>query len=244
MKTNKERPILFSTPMMQAILEGRKTQTRRIVKPMAGKQSEWLTAEMITQSPKLTITKSHEGDGYGELGVQMEHPKGGPLGWVKFPYGSIGDVLWVRETWAFIETAGDEPDGYLVYKASNAFAGKWRPSIFMPRAACRIKLEITDIKIERLKSITEADAIAEGAFFTDYGRICFHNGSVSEVGDCPAPVLHHPLKNGWSLVKTTHPDQCLGSARSAFGNLWGKINGAESWEQNPFVWAITFKRIV
>ena len=86
------KPILFSTPMVQAILDGRKSQMRRIVKPMRGMQSEWLSMDLINKVKEWQIVKG---------GWQMFHPNGGeksPLGWIKSNY-QIGDILWVRETW-------------------------------------------------------------------------------------------------------------------------------------------------
>jgi hypothetical protein len=139
----KERPILFSTPMVKAILEGRKCQTRRIVK---GTPLEWLMPDMFT--PEFVASPENN----------------------LCPYGKVGDILWVRETW--VKNEGQLPTdlGY-VYKAelgeeelkySKELGVKWKPSIFMPRDACRIKLRIESIRIERLQDITEEDCICEG----------------------------------------------------------------------------------
>jgi len=126
-----DRPILFSTPMIQAILDGRKSMTRRVVKPP--KWSEAIHA-----------------------GVDFPCPHGIP-----------GDRLWVREAWAYATDFGNATD-YIFYKASYINGGpyddvkRWRPSIFMPRSASRITLEITDVKVERLQEITNNDALYEG----------------------------------------------------------------------------------
>jgi hypothetical protein len=124
-----EKPILFSTEMVKAILEGRKSQTRRIVKPQP-----W------------------------------SHTKR-----VLCPYGKLGDILWVRETWAHtgayhIFKAGNNWGEYYVDENYNPTDKKiqWKPSIHMPRAACRIRLEITDIRVERLQDISWEDVVAEG----------------------------------------------------------------------------------
>ncbi|ERH60900.1 hypothetical protein O204_17225 [Pseudomonas simiae] len=112
----------------------------------------------------------------------------------------------------------------------------------MPRAACRILLEITDVRVERLQDISEEQAQAEGCFFTDYGRKCGHTGSGwTEVGDCPAPEAHHPLRNGWMWDKTSSPNECLGTATWAFANLWQKTGG--DWDANPWVWVVEFKQV-
>lgn len=142
-----ERPILFSTPMVQAILAGSKTQTRRIAK---GDVLDFLNDGCISDYVKGLC-----------------------------PYGQIGDTLWVRETWGIKYFSNSRPDSFkmedIVYRASLTkefeFNGntayflydkKWKPSIFMPKKACRIKLEIINIRVEKLCDITEEDAIAEG----------------------------------------------------------------------------------
>lgn len=124
----KERPILFSTPMVQAILQGRKTQTRRVVKePFQG----WMN-------------KAQNPDWWVEIPEQC-------------PYGQPGDVLWVRESFSKIYENGFE------YKAGFTDEPiKWKPSIHMPKAAARIWLRITDVRVERLLAISQYDAIAEG----------------------------------------------------------------------------------
>ena len=134
----KERPILFSGPMVRAILDGRKTQTRRVVKP----QPDWIR-------PRV----SDDGIAHGYCGS-------GPTDGIKCPYGTVGDRLWVRESWAKSGEVGDATE----YRADNPdpIGAKWRPSIHMPRWASRIDLEITGIRVERLQEISERDAMAEG----------------------------------------------------------------------------------
>jgi hypothetical protein len=142
----KERPILFSGPMVRAILEGRKTQTRRVVKP----QSAILTDEMARV-----------------LGVQPPAQQNAPV--ISCPYGVPGDRLWVRETYAWsgdssIPEADRIASGEVWYRADGGRGGgiRWRPSIFMPRWASRILLEITDVRVERLQDISDDDCRAEG----------------------------------------------------------------------------------
>lgn len=146
----KERPILFSGPMVRAILEGRKTQTRRIVR---GAALRWL-----------------EDDGFTPEFVSDPDNR-------LCPHGKPGDRLWVRETWAIMSKSRQSAwkgeaipkhlmEGVeLVYRADEDYGpGIYRPSIHMPRWASRIDLEITDIRVERLQDITEEDAMAEGAY--------------------------------------------------------------------------------
>lgn len=150
----KERPILFSTPMIKAILEGRKTMTRRLLKqqpldimPMNA-PNEWVTLDTKEPTP------------HGKI--------------IKCRFGVPGDCLWVRETWSYATDFGNSTD-HIFYRASYKNGGiyddveRWKPSIYMPRHASRITLEITNVRIERLQDITEEDAIKEGCAHTGLG---------------------------------------------------------------------------
>lgn len=236
----KERPILFSGPMVRAILDGRKTQTRRVINPqplletdalrdVPGENRWW--AAWIDSEEEFGVT-------YKPLGSDQQHE------WA-CPYGVPGDRLWVRETWALIGALLIDP--CLNYRADNSQrpinhhkthadmwypAGSnqwidgetlmkvpdkdgWRPSIFMPRWASRITLEITDVRVQRVQEISEEDARAEGCGAVDYasGREC---------------IL----------------DPALGSYRLHFHSLWDSINGKKyPWALNPWVWALTFRRV-
>jgi uncharacterized protein YqfB (UPF0267 family) len=148
----KEHPILFSEPMVQAILAGRKTQTRRVMKP----QPE---------------NRSHVGS-HGKS-FPFVRTKKGP---VKCPYGEIGDRLWVRETWTNICPAISLrkekcSHRWLKYRADHDHSGLWKPSIYMPRWASRIMLEITGVRVERLQDISEVDAQAEGIDLSDISEL-------------------------------------------------------------------------
>ena len=221
----KEKPILFSAPMVRAILEGRKTVTRRA-----------LNAQTLKNI------------GYGvQLGECHELPSEGALhqnsvGYYNdfCPYGQPGDRLWVRETHADtgcrLTYRADTDDG------AHCQVKKWTPAIHMFRRDSRILLEITDVRVERLQDISEEQAQAEGCFLTDYGRKCGHTGSGwTEVGDCPAPEAYHPQRNGWMWDKTSSSNECLGTATWAFANLWQSVSG--NWDANPWVWVVEFKRV-
>lgn len=228
----KMKPILFSTPMVQAILEGRKTQTRRVLKASRGKQAEWLTHQLLNKAIISGLGLSHEADGYGDFGVQLGHPQGGPLGFVICPYGQQGDILWVRETFQYY---GDEEGniGYL-YKAKEGDQEKldqfhdnvWRPSIHMPKEAARIFLRITDIRVERLQDITEDDAMAEGAEPMHHrcGGFGYYEAG-GEIMDC-------------TCLSWDHGEYYMG-----FKSLWESINGPDSWQSNPFCWVLSFEKI-
>lgn len=195
----KERPILFSTPMVQAILEGRKTQTRRIVsKSNSLHNLQWEYFDWNVVHINKPVGLKVKCKGQDEL-------------WRISPKWQVGDILWVRESWCKTLDVDEFTDGYL-YKAEYADPSftKWKPSIHMPRAACRIRLEITDIKVERLQEISREDAIAEG------------------------------MPHQWQKMKC---GEFLPDPRGEFYITWSKINGAESWNQNPWVWVISFERI-
>ncbi|WP_394650391.1 hypothetical protein [uncultured Deinococcus sp.] len=199
-----ERPILFSGPMIHALLDGSKTQTRRVVK-----LPKWIASEEHGQA--MQALAKHP------AGVSMRGPCDG-LRTFLCPYGKVGDRLWVRETWNFSDASTlSEPKA--IYRAGDERSisdPNWRPSIFMPRWASRILLEITDVRVERLQAISEKDARAEGA--------------AAEFEVNVAEFVH-----GRKLPASTH---YLG-----FKHLWKEINGRESWDANPWVWAVSFRLI-
>lgn len=184
----KERPILFSTEMVEAILEGRKTQTRRILKGVA---LDWLAPDMFM--PEYVASKDNN----------------------ICPYGYENDILWVRETWATGKRGTDGTE-YL-YKADNVdYANpKWKPSIHMPKEACRLRLKIKSIRVERLQEISEQDAISEG---------------IELIG------------NRYKQYLSTRLDKTVENPIYSYMTLWESINGVGSWEKNPYVWVIEFER--
>ena len=222
----KERGMIFNGEMVRALHDGRKTQTRRPVKfPLIDKDA---------------ICELSGNELAGELSAGNYRNS---------PHGKPGDRIWVRETFQGPLFNFDQMDSYCkdstpfekpefcVYQADGKPAPEyfdaddnlrccWRPSIHMPRWASRILLEITDVRVERLNSISEDDAQAEGMLFTDYG--------VGRFGQ---------QRPGYSWKSTTHTDQCLPNARMAFANLWESIYGDYTWRANPWVWAIEFKQI-
>ena len=237
--------------MVRAILEGRKSQTRRVVK---GRGSRGL--------PELHGGRGEENDpsawgwffdgpdhhGYEVLarGLDERHDHG--LVSMPCPFGRVGDRLWVRETFA-PSTSADTGKAHAVYAASGhgLLPGqRWWPSIHMPRWASRITLEVTCVRVERLNAISEEDAVAEGvevhmmpeewrAVRQQYGR----NEAITFDRE-PSADLIAALR----LRDVTHvPARPIRSAVSGFSSLWESINGAGSWESNPWVWAITFKRV-
>lgn len=200
--SKKETPILFSTPMVKAILEGRKTQTRRIVKIQKDEHLH-LNRDLVAEYDN------------GEL--------------IKCPFGKVGDLLWVRETWATLYTEF----GYTCFKADNftgidlkkhILNGKWKPSIYMPKTRSRIWLEITNIRVERLCDISEEDAILEGVL------------------QVPNPLSGAIAYHCYVEHKNFYKNSTLNPAYS-FKTLWKSINGEQSLNENHYVWVIEFKRI-
>lgn len=210
----KTKPILFSTQMVQAILDGRKTMTRRIIKS----RHESGLFEVAKRKIDGVIT------GITSLDWD-ERPINDLTNDIKPKY-QIGDILWVRETWNKSLRLNEN----FIYKATddepNSIYGeiKWKPSIYMPKAAARIFLKVTNVRVERLQDISEDDAKSEGIIL----GYCQQQNNSTEL------VTH---KN--YLTKM----QELISAKKSFQTLWNSINGNESWDENPFVWVYEFERI-
>jgi hypothetical protein len=218
MPETKERPILFSAPMVRAILEGRKTVTRRPVK--------------IQPRSKADIGS------YG-LGQPLIRNPDVSKANMTCPYGRPGERLYVRET-CFINDyreAGvpvdERADCEIHYRADGIpdFEGeeeliRWRPSIHMPRWASRILLEITDVRVERLQ-----DGEGETAFESRYiaeGINRIHHGDGEH--------YYHPFKSEPGPGNWIDPID-------AWRELWVSVNGAESWNANPWVWVVEFKQV-
>lgn len=225
----KDKPIIFSSAMVKAILEGRKTQTRRVVK----------LTRLINLYQKHTGLEPAfvEDKGWVLRPQKVQSSSEDKLFPIHCPYGQTGSRLWVRETWKAFEDTKTLYD-YIQYKADNglklipdtAEAGafvvgrfdKWYPPIFMPRWASRINLEITNIRVEKLQEISEKDACAEGI---------------------SSPVI-------WGVDERSYlhdtPNGSLScSYVAAFSHGWDSINGKRkgcSWSENPFVWVIEFKK--
>ena len=208
----KERPILFNTEMVKAILDGRKTMTRRVIKPQPYEGCGHIRVEYFYPTKIDRHGEEYPGDKiFGAYSLDGE--------WgCKCPYGQVGDRLWVRETWDYTGQGLD-----CVYKAdakpTDIFPWeKYKPSIFMPRWASRITLEITGIRAERLWDITEDDAFAEGV-----------NGGCL---DCGYP----------------QPCKCIipnPSYTDSFIYLWDSINTKRGhpWANNDWTWPISFRRV-
>lgn len=239
----KESPILFNAEMVRAVLDGRKTQTRRIIKP----QPEMVTEKSI---------KSWAGDPETLKELLERNNRG-------CPYGQRGDRLWVKETWrpeiahlcamdacdcadVFVRYAAggpgktffdrDIPDDWLMPKA----AAKGNISrLFIPRWASRITLEIVSVRVERLLSISDEDAIAEGCY-TDDEYSDMAGGADVWPCLCDGYQVHeHGSLAGASEVGC----HSCNSPKKRFSQLWQWINGFDSWDANPWVWVVEFKRV-
>jgi len=209
----KERPILFSGSMVQAIRAGTKTQTRRLLKGSTEYRGPYNPA-------------------------YVERHRNNP-GWAAIcPHGEVGTRLWAREAWRTTGDGGrcdhmpprDLQPHRVWYEADGAAprdecVGKLRPSMFMPRWASRITLEITGIRVERLNDISEADALAEGV------TTIWPDGPRADGGP-----NHYTIKIG--NVSFNAP-----TAAGVYAMLWSQINGEESWAANPYVWCLEFQPV-
>ena len=223
----KERPIIFSGPMVRAILDGRKTQTRRVVKPQPCDVGWGVNCEV---HPYMTGTDWPLAYYERRRGVwNCSEP-------LKCPYGKPSDVLWVRETWLtyphpitykMMREGADtwpmidgEPISYAADEDGQLLSLGWvkKPSIHMKRKHSRINLEVTDIRLERLQDMSDQDALDEGIVETnDMFEVSF--------GKCV-------LKSDGA------------TALDAFRLLWNDINWKKHpWSSNPWVWVVSFKRI-
>ncbi len=246
-----ERPILFSNPMVKALLDGRKTQTRRIVKiPDLIKTPDRF--EYSGNSTQFDIPRKaipYDDRVYHQWRLNNNNS----YSWVDCcPYGKIGDILWVKEMyyaygmwlknghtksgkqkWMFFDTTltgfkyhyqDDPPENILPNTKRETYGWFKRSSLFMPYKACRIKLPIIDIRVERVQDISEADAIAEGI-----GR-----WTEERMRSKPVHYQLYYVEPGNESFYTSDPVD-------SYQSLWTKINGKGSWDSNPWVWVIQFK---
>lgn len=235
-----DKPILFSAPMVRAILSGAKTQTRRVLKTPRGCPKDYVYTPGALVDPAM---------GW------WQDPKHDRVGWSSaLPY-SAGERLWVKETWADVNT---ESGPALLYRADNhlhfctddaypveyerypgclfsmwcgdllrgELGHKWRSPRYMPRWASRITLEVETVRVERLQAITEEDAEAEGC------------PPCQRCGDCG--WINEGPDGGWQCDMPGCGDGYV----DRYAVLWDQINGAGSWDANPFVAAVTFHRVM
>ncbi len=224
----KEKPIIMSAESVRGILAGRKTQTRRVIKP--ANPFKAARAGGYRQGDGLWI------DGYKPGDEPNGHIKDYSVSscWIQMPiyirkYAPYkpGDILWVRETW-MLETEQGIPTGGYIYLATDRPEPdedgplKWTPSIYMIRAAARLFLRVTSVRVERLNDISPEDCIAEGM---------------------TTAISHRILNNVHAEFKCSGQD-----AIATYAALWDELNakrdaGAYAWDKNPWVWAYTFERI-
>lgn len=224
-----EIPMLFSTPMVQAIQENRKSMTRRVIKPQPDEKYNYCHGICTSSTDNKNVGRV----GFGPSEVLVKQ-------FVK-PLWRPGDRPWVRETWQCIKY--DSMDGDLSYGVEfkdgtrkhfefddnerfhqfgkYAFKGGWQQSIYMPKEAARIWLEVTDVRVERLQEITVEDVISEGL------------EADNEIRN-PDPSTHESIKS-WNLAW----------AQYVFRELWDSINlkHGYGWGMNPWVWVISFRRM-
>jgi hypothetical protein len=203
------RPILFNTPMVKQILLGNKTQTRRTkgLESVSKIDERWyFDRQNNHKTPPFTFFDKPYLVPYGKEKK------------VECPYGKVGDVLWVRETFQnkdyspTVYKAGFDED---LLRGFEEFKMKWQPSLFMPKSECRLWLKIVNIRVQKLCTITDTDALAEGV----------------EIEFDEDGLYKDYFSNGVTF-----------SPKISFKSLWKSINGEFSWVLDPFVWVIEFER--
>lgn len=254
----KERPILFSAPMVRALLDGRKTQTRRIFahKPLAQWPYEF-TGELVST---LGYPKS---EGFLWAGFRDSLKPDASSVFAKCPYGAVGDRLWVKEAWRtsrgldHCKPTGLAEGAPLEYLADQWIAphgmrdkGKVRTPLFMRRWMSRIVLEITAVRVERVQSISKADAVAEGI-----APVCHASEQFWE----NYQFTTKPPNAGEAIAGPNRIVKAFGDPVESYRSLWDSINGkglakartgekkreaeAARWASNPWVWGIEFRRV-
>lgn len=244
----KEIPMLFSTPMVKAILDRRKKMTRRTKgleklfdcsENHNDYDAEW-NKEPMKLIPDITENSNDWYCRYCGNGISPSCAS-----YIKCPYGQVGDILWAKETfyayghWGTYTEKGKSKKEFIDLTKDSGYSYQYfadwqpkfkvkfgqlgwhkRPSLFMPKEAARIFLRITDLTVERLQDITEEDAIAEGIEFS-WSKIfseCRYKDYMNIKSDWRSPI-------------------------SSFQSLWASINGIDSWDKNPWVWVIEFERV-
>lgn len=236
----KEIPLLCSTPVVQSMLEGRKTQTRRLIKPQAMVNEK---GQLVWANAPASKTR------HIEKGLPMSY------GLKDYCPYQICDILYVRETWG----VGSRPDPFqgsvegIEFKADGKYIDEieslplhiyddfdygncdksgWRPSIHMPKSIARIWLQVTDVRVERLQDISEEDAKSEGVQPNCEGVEKCPSQYCQRMGCQSTGEYYHYLRD--------LDDFPAYSAKESFESLWQSINGAESWQANPWVWVVFF----
>jgi len=204
MKLLNFHPILFQPEMVAANLDGRKTETRRIVKP----QPECINSQMMPMKEFLNKLETMD-----KKGLKTVKNNTGGFVFPDCPYGQPGDILWVRESFAKIS------DNHFIYQANeHQQSMSWKPSIHMPKQACRMFLLLKEVNVERLQDITEESAIAEG-------------------------VEKHKTLPGYKNYNlgVIKDNEYFRSPKDSFRTLIQKIHGEEIWQQNPWVWVLKYE---
>ena len=248
----RELPIIFTRHSVDAIFEGRKTNTRRVVKPQP--PYGYFFHGFIEESTNKNLRRNDL------LFGNSQHIPSSNLHMHARPRYQVGNLLWVKEThykYGCFHQIGDTKKSKFYQMsvdhnfdfdvpavlATSRFEEGWhkRSPLYMEKKYARLWLKVTGMKVERLQKISEEDAIAEGMFFTDYGKECFHSLPCS----LPKEHEYHQQLPGWSNVKTSRHTECMGSARYAFFRLWNDINTKPGtcYDDNPFVIAYEFERI-
>lgn len=244
----KTTPILFSAPMIRALLSGAKTQTRRIVKFNVSGRIERAGRQWHPEDPNAILPCPYGAPG-DRLWVKEEHYRYGhwePVPGVKTKKG--------RQKWKFVPDTDEvlyvEPSALVRkgrhHKDPETPAWHKRLARFMPRSLSRLTLELTEVRVERVQDISEADAVAEGAVAMRewrMWRVFGEKGNYSVGG--PEPVDGTDPHGDGNII-IAHRDQVVSAARPArddFESIWNRVNGPGAWERNDWTWALTFRKV-
>lgn len=239
-----QRPILMSPMMVGAILQGLKHMTRRTIKGMLDEPDAYSFTRIVIDPEVCDEDDDNDIRPKVLEGTCAEFSKGELV--VKCPFGNVGDTLWVKErTWwekgkdftnvaffdgTLVTIKAGKPNKTMKipnWKPTDKKIWKGKPSMFMPKNVCRLRLKITNIRVERLHDITEKDAIREGIEPHDGGFRSYE-------------IIHTGKHKGQPNPHAKFPNK---RAKDSFMELWESINGKDSWKENPFVWIVEFKRI-
>lgn len=236
----KEHPILFSGEMVRAILDGRKTQTRRVVRLRLNKKQK---EQGFPEQPLDILPMPNPRKPSGKEWVALMRRDPEPAGCVVTYPSLAGDRLWVRESWnagkpatpsgtgIMLPEPKPQPGMKVIYRATSNYGDDeppWRPSIHMPRWASRLTLEVLSVRVERIQEISIHDAISEGAIGSSY-----------------IPNTPDYQKAFDEAVRTNRKPPLGENPKQRFARLWDSINSKRGygWDSNPWVWVIEFKRI-
>jgi hypothetical protein len=217
---------VFTAQEVQSIISGNKRMFREVIKPypvLSDDKSYWEFKGVRWAGEKSSYAKNFGNNARPEMPDLC-------------PY-QVGQKIFCKEKFC-------RPFSNIYYQADSDCNEhlEWSSPSYMQKWASRLTLQIKEIRVEKLSEISEKDAIAEGMFFTDYGKKCYHNG-YQNIKICPSIVGHENQEDGWNWKESKSPSECWGAAKYAFANYWNATHKKpeEKFEASPFVWVVTME---